>query len=297
MNIFTKLFVTLRGVANHPLNRSSRVRAMRDFCVAQVAVRMMPGDICVAFPNQTKLLISPRMKGAAHFISPGLCEFEEMAFVVHFLRPDDLFVDIGANVGAYTLLAAGVAGAKAIAFEPSPSTFGYLQQNVRLNGIESRVRALNLAAGSKEGVLELTEGLGTENYVVRSNDRVPKTQVKVATLDRVIGSDQPALIKIDVEGFETEALAGAGATLANPHLQGMIIERARNGDRYGFDEAGLHERIRAMSFTPCAYVPASRSLQSIPKDALGNIIYVRDLEFCRKRLREAPSFRFSGVSI
>jgi hypothetical protein len=51
------------------------------------------------------------MKGAAHFIYPGVCEFEEMAFVLHYARPTDLFVDVGANIGAYTVLAAGASGA------------------------------------------------------------------------------------------------------------------------------------------------------------------------------------------
>ena len=76
------------------------------------------------------------MKGAAHYITPRLCEFEEMAFVMHFLRPGELFVDVGANVGAFTVLAAGVAGAAVRAFEPNPGTFEMLERNVRLNGLQ-----------------------------------------------------------------------------------------------------------------------------------------------------------------
>ena len=114
MLLLKKIFATLRWVANHPLNRRCKTKAVWNFCVAQVAARLVPGDICRPFPNQTKLLISPGMKGAAHFIFPGLCEFEEMAFVLHFLRPDDLFVDVGANVGAYTILASGAVGARSV---------------------------------------------------------------------------------------------------------------------------------------------------------------------------------------
>ena len=53
----------------------------------------------------------------------GLHEFADMAFVMHALRPTDLFVDIGANAGSYTILACAVAKARGCAFEPLPSTY------------------------------------------------------------------------------------------------------------------------------------------------------------------------------
>jgi tRNA G37 N-methylase Trm5 len=65
------------------------------------------------------------MKGAVHYIAPRLGEFEEMAFVMHFLRSGELFVDVRANVGAFTVLAAGVAGAEVRAFEPNPGNLRY----------------------------------------------------------------------------------------------------------------------------------------------------------------------------
>jgi len=168
MNLFSKVYLTLRAQGRHPLNRKSSLRAAWDFSVAQVAARLVPGDVCVEFPNETKLLVSPKMKGAAHFIHPGLCEFEDMAFILHFLRPDDWFVDVGANVGAYTVLAAGVVRSRALAFEPNPTTFRSLALNVHLNDLAGRVTFLNLALGREAGVLQMTEGLGTENRVAAS---------------------------------------------------------------------------------------------------------------------------------
>lgn len=297
MNFIKKLFFTLRAVGNHPLNRGARFKSMRDFCLAQVAVRLIPGDVCVPFPNQTRLLISPRMKGAAHFISPGLCEYEEMMFALHFLRSGDLFVDVGANVGAYMLLASGAAGAGVIAVEPSPATFSYLAHNVKLNDVASKVTAVNAALGRSEGRLRLTERLGTENYVSLDGDAGPTVEVKVTTLDLLLREAKPTLIKIDVEGFETEVLAGAEQTLSQPALQAMIIERTGIASRYGFDERDLHRRIRQRSFAPFAYRPAERRLVRVSDDAEGNIIYVRDLDSAQRRLREAPSFAFRNGTI
>jgi len=297
MDIFTKVFVTLRGVVNHPLHRRSKLKALCNFFTSQIAARAVRGDVCVAFPNQTKLLISPGMRGAAHFIDPGLCEFEDMSFVMHFLRPEDLFIDVGANVGAYTVLAAGVSRSKAISFEPGSLAFGYLKQNVKLNDLEDKVTYFNTALGSEDGILKFTEGLGTENYICLDGDSVGKTEVKVTTLDQALEGLSPTLMKIDVEGFETKVLAGGQKTLSEPSLKAMIIERGGNAERYGFNEAALHRKIQAMSFIPCAYSPQDRVLSSISKDALGNIIYVKDLEFARKRLKEAQPYLFGSFSI
>ena len=120
MNPVTKILGALRAIARHPVNHRRKLMAVLEYGFIQAAARLVPGDICVEFPNHTRLLVSPRMKGAAHYIAPRLCEFEEMAFVMHFLRPGELFVDVGANVGVFTVLAAGVAGAEVRAFETNP---------------------------------------------------------------------------------------------------------------------------------------------------------------------------------
>ena len=297
INFVRKLFYTLQSVARHPLNRRSKLRSIADFCLAQVAARVISGDLSVPFPNGTSLLISPKMKGAAHFISPGLCEFHEMAFVAHFLRPADLFVDIGANVGAYTLLASGVAGANTFAIEPSPAVFPYLKRNVLLNELQGKVRLLNAAAGARLGRLRLTQGLGTENHISTPGVTIGDIEVEVTALDAALAGSDPALLKIDVEGFESEVITGANAVLNNPSLQALIIERSSLGARYGFDEGILHRQIRERSFIPCAYSGIDRSLVQLSPDAQGNIIYVRDLPTVEARVRKGQAFLFRNTKV
>jgi len=235
------------------------------------------------------------MKGAAHFISPGLCEFEQMAFTAHFLRPGDLFLDVGANLGAYTLLASGVAGATGIAVEPCLGTYQSLVRTLKLNDLQDRVTPMNIALGSKTGSIQLTQGLGTENFVSTSATSQGQAEVPVATLDQVAAERTPFFLKVDVEGYESEVIAGASKTLE--HLQGMIIERAQNASRYGFDESKLHGSIRSRGFKPYTYEPFKRQLKPLPNDAHGNIIYLRDEAEAAQRLREAPTFAFRGFKI
>jgi FkbM family methyltransferase len=274
---------------------------MAEWGFIQVASRLIPGDVCVGFPNQMSLLVPPHMKGAAHFLAPTLSEFDEMSFVMHFLRPGDLFFDVGANIGAFTVLAAGVAGAAVTSFEPSPDTFKTLQKNVRLNQLDGRVKLFNAAVGRSEGEMQFTSGLGTENYVVTGDNlREPNHQtvtVKVVTLDQVSKQVVPRLLKIDVEGFETEVFAGAGQLIKSPELAGMIVERAGNAGRYGYGEADLHKNIRGNGFTPCLYEPFARKVTPVGDDVCGNLIYLRDFEAANLILKAAPPYKFGQLSV
>jgi FkbM family methyltransferase len=297
LNPIKKISGALRAVASHPVNRHRKFKAVMEYGFIQIAARIIPGDICVEFPNNTRLLISPRMKGAAHYIAPRLCEFEEMTFVAHFLRPGEIFVDVGANIGAFTILATGVAGAKTIAFEPSADTFYLLERNIRLNGLQNSVKVLCTAVGRNDGEAQFSVGLGTENHITDGSAANGSLNVKMTTLDKELVGQPPDLLKMDVEGFETEAFAGATYTLRQPRLQAIIVERNNLGARYGFDEESLHREIRQCGFIPCNYKPFARELTRVGDGSIGNIIYVRDFAAANARLRAAPPLKLGDLSI
>ncbi|MFZ0828499.1 MAG: FkbM family methyltransferase [Verrucomicrobiia bacterium] len=297
MNPITKILGALRDTANHPINRHRRFKAVLEYGFIQVAARLVPGDICVEFPNRTRLLVSPRMKGAAHYITPRLCEFEEMAFVMHFLRPGDMLADVGANVGAFTIMAAGVAGARVVAFEASPDTFAMLARNIRLNDLQDRVRAIHAAAGRGEGQAFFSIGLGTENHIATGMAEGSLVTVKVTTLDKELAASPPNLLKVDVEGFETEVFAGATNTLRQSGLRAILVERNNLGLRYGFDENLLHREIQSCGFVPCQYEPFTRRLIPIGEQAQNNIIYARDIAAANECLRTAPAFTLGNFSL
>lgn len=297
MNFITKVFGALQLIRNHPVNRNRKNKAVFEYGFVQIAARIVPGDVCRGFPNGTRLLVPPHMKGAAHYITPGLCEFEEMAFITHLLRPNELFVDVGANIGAFTVLASGVAGSRTVAFEANPETFEALSRNVKLNGLQERVKCVFAAAGRNEGEVSFTTGLGTENHIAPQQNGETATKVKMTTLDCQVNGDSVNILKIDVEGFETEVLAGAVNTLKSPQLQALLIEKDNAGARYGFDEPLLHRNIQENGFAPYAYQPFSRQL--VPKniEAGGNIIYIRDFKAASEKLRAAAAFRFGDLSV
>jgi hypothetical protein len=134
-----KTFDILKFIINHPLNRKYKLKALLRFIRWQISIYFNPYPIIYPFAEKTKLIISKGMHGATGNLYCGLDEFEDMSFVLHFLREDDLFVDIGANIGSYTLLAANEVGAETISIEPIPATFNTLKTNMRLNNLDKNV--------------------------------------------------------------------------------------------------------------------------------------------------------------
>ena len=117
----------------------------------QVASRVLRAPAVVPLTARTSRVLERGMTGATENFDCGLREFEDMAFLIDLLRPGDLFMDIGANVGTYTVLAAGHCGARAVAVEPLPATFARLCRNVRRNDIGHLVRAHNCGVGEAAG--------------------------------------------------------------------------------------------------------------------------------------------------
>lgn len=240
------------------------------------------------------------MTGATGNLYCGLHEFEDMAFVLHFLREEDLFVDVGANIGSYTVLAAGAVGARTISIEPIEATFSSLLDNVRINGLDDRVRAMNLGVGGESGTLRFTQASDTTNHVVSSADSEGDTiDVRIESLDRVLAGESPRLIKVDVEGFETEVIAGAEQTFANPMLIAVLMELNGSGNRYGFDEDKLHHKVLEYGFESYSYVPLERRLVSLngKKNLSGNTLYIRDIGVAEKRLEDASRYSVLGMTI
>ena len=132
-----------------------------------------------------------------------------MGFLLHALKPEFQFVDIGANVGSYTLIASKIIGAKTICFEPVPSTVDRLSLNLRLNGIEDLVTIRRKALGDRIGSIKFTQNNDTMNQVVMGvEDQLQGLTVEMGVIDHEISFNGPLIFKIDIEGYEYPTLVG-----------------------------------------------------------------------------------------
>jgi FkbM family methyltransferase len=285
----------LKLIYNHPFNSDNKVGGVLNFFRWQISCRLNPYPILYPYTENSKFIIWKGLTGATGNLYCGLMEYDDMAFLLHFLRPNDLFVDIGANVGAYTILASSEVNAKTIAVEPVPSTFRNLIDNISINQMQERVKALNIGLGSRNGKLHFTESLDTVNHVVTESDTESDTdtiEVNVSTLDSILLTEEtPILLKIDVEGFETEVLNGAESTLANNKLKTIIIELNGSGRRYGYDEVKIHEKLIEFGFKPFSYSPKLKQLKERESFGTHNTIYLRDKEFVESRIETSRQIK------
>ena len=235
-------------------------------------------------------MVKKGMNGATGNIYFGLHEFEEMSFLLHFLNEADTFYDVGANIGSYTILAAGVCGAKVFSFQPVPSTFYFLKENLRVNKLEEFVNPFIFAVGAAKRNIKVTDTFDTVNHVMDENEvyQNPGIDVPVVSLDDLTTNGFPALIKIDVEGYETEVLNGMNAILKEPTLKAIIIELNGSGYRYGYNENLIHEKLLKHAFLPYTYEGFERKLILLDHYSNCNIIYIRDLETVKERLKNFP---------
>ena len=289
----SNLVKLINWIINQPLNQNEKTKALFRFLRWQMGARLNPYPIIYPWVNNSKLIIKKGMTGATTNLYAGLHDFGDMSFLLHFLRKEDNFIDIGANVGVYTVLASGAIGAKSIAIEPIPSTFTNLFNNIQINHIKDLVDPLNIGLGKSEGKLKFTSSLDTMNHVSNNTGGEQNTiNIQVKTLDLILTSKEcPSLIKIDVEGFETEVLAGGENTLTNTDLKAIIIELNGSGERYGYKDIDIHNRLISKGFEPYLYLPFKRKLVKLETFSNEeNTIYLRDIDFITKRVETAEKF-------
>jgi len=294
------LLKIIRFIWRHPLASRNRPLAFKRFLFWQIGQQLRPRPVTCPFVDDSVLVVEKGMAGATGNIYTGLLEFEDMGFLLHVLRPEDVFADVGANVGVYTILAARNAGARVISFEPIPSTFRRLQRNVQANKVSDRVDLKCFGVGDKAETLRFTEAMDAVNHVLGENESAGShavIEVPVRTLDELLDGRQPVVFKIDVEGFEWPALQGAGKLLASQSLRAIIIELNGCGSRYGYNDETIHSLLVGHGFSPYTYEPFSRKLKKL--DTYGNLntIYIRDLDWTARRLEEARKYRILNIEV
>lgn len=191
-------------------------------------------------------------------------EPETVAWLRSHIKAGDVFYDVGANIGQYSLLAEKL-GARVFAFEPSGITFGELAHNIILNN--STITPLPLALSESRSLRYFnlsTDEPGASNHTLSPSRGVRAQGVLSFPLDelvRLFSLPAPTHMKIDVDGGEAELLAGARDTLAK--LSSLEIEVS---EQYGKSDTVY--RILDPLFT---------LVGKYPRNALGayNCIYER----------------------
>lgn len=222
--------------------RANRERELRKILRAGYAAGPL---LDVDFPGaELKLVAAADKRLDEHASEPYIPEWIEREFA-----EDDIFYDVGANIGTYTLIAAAVAirTGRVVAFEPSFSTYAVLCENVFVNGLGDRVTTLPVALGSSTGLQtfnysSLRPGAAKHNW---PTGKVAFTgEVLSYRLDDLVESfalPYPNHIKIDTDGGEPDLLRGARGVLASPALRTLMVELLTWTEADVVSELGSHD--------------------------------------------------------
>lgn len=191
----------------------------------------------------------------------GCYERWETRVVRSHLRPGMTFVDVGANVGYFALLAARQVGptGRVFAVEPSPYAADLLQQTLASNPLH-QVRLARCALGAREDRLKLSRpDRGNHTPTLLTSDAEAGVVVPVRRLDDCLAEwncDRVDLLKMDVEGFESRVLDGATEALARHRILRVLCEFNQPWLlRAGSSSADLHRRFLDLGFRDVTGIP------------------------------------------
>lgn len=175
-------------------------------------------------------------RGYQPWMAFGLYEPSVAQLIYQCLKPGDIFYDIGANAGYFTLVAAKAVGTsgKVIAFEPMTRSFNTVREQVALNSLEQICDVEKLAISNKESKAVLTIPTMNANAHlseviaphINNELKVAAEEVTCTSLDNYITKHpnyKPTLIKIDIEGAEVLAIMGASELIASKDAPTFLI--------------------------------------------------------------------------
>lgn len=157
--------------------------------------------------------------------------------------PDDVLLDVGANLGMYSIWAAATRKCQVIAFEPESQNYNLLNRNIDANNLQDRIKAYCIGLSDEQGFFDLNMAdmrVGGSNHALGEpldfkNEPFKEINFRQGAvafaLDQLISSQWipvPKHIKIDVDGIEHKIISGAANLIRNPALRSLLIETNLN---------------------------------------------------------------------
>jgi FkbM family methyltransferase len=271
----TTVLILLRLIWEHPANRNNRSGAVVKAALWQAYKRTIRRPFDLTVYGGLRLRAYPDSHEPGRFIYyGGLPDYEEMTFMCRYLRQGDRFIDGGANIGAYTLLAASLVGpAGSIdAFEPAPLEARRLRENVARNGLE-QVRVHEAALADVPGHAQFTFDRRSGNRLRRAQDEEAEVRtgsVPVTTIDEALHATY-AMAKLDLEGAEPLALRGAEQHLAAGNPPVFVLELVdRFVRRFGSSALDVADWLQERGYELATYDVNTNRLELVGRSLAGS---------------------------
>ena len=162
------------------------------------------------------------------FISSRLREGKELSIIQNYIKNGGIFLDIGANIGYYSLMAAKFGAKKVIGIEPNPIVLDRFKENIKFNKFDKQIKTFQVGVGEKRETKELRLShidMGSSS-IVNTKLNSDKVKIKILPLSEILkkeGISKVDVLKIDIEGFEDKALFPYFKTLNKKSYPRLIL--------------------------------------------------------------------------
>lgn len=276
----------------HPYASKHRFEFLRNYLSINFKVRVFPNPVVVNWIGGAKLNVSKKEAGVIGNVYCKLYEYNEMHFLLRALKPTDLFIDVGANSGIYTILAAKLVGSKVMSFEPNNVSRMRLRANLKLNSCENFAQIFDVALSNENGEVFFYRSRDTNNSISKDNNTDDLEIVQTSKLDSFDIKSDCLIIKVDVEGFELDVLAGAKRLLSEVKNVAIIVETNNLGVLPDTGHYTLDNYLKKLGFYRYFYNGTTNNLKpaGTGDEFLTNSIYLKSpTEFLRRITESNPS--------
>ncbi len=287
---------TIKYIWSHPSCKNKKIQSISRFFSWQLYKRVFQRSIDIQLLPGVKIRCYPDSHSAAAVLYCGLYDYDEMNFLLRYLRDEDSFLDIGANVGVYTLMAASkIKSGSIYSFEVLPKNYNRLEENVDLNQFQhvkpyklavsdfTGTTALNLAGGDSMPFITLT---ATDNTITVPTDM----------LDNLLQNKSFAnltLAKMDIEGAEILAFKGATSLLKQQRPYVWILEINDAVNNFGYHKQDVADFLQDYGYHLYNYDADTNKLDAVTLDQQrgNNVLAIANsaLNFVHNRLAETDS--------
>lgn len=257
---------TLEYIWLHPNCKQQKIRSVSRFFGWQFYKRITQRNIDILLTDNVKIRCYPDSRSAAAVIYCGLYDYHEMNFLLRYLRPEDSFIDIGANIGVYTLLAASkIRSGSIYSFEALPKNYQRLQENLKLNQF-NQVKTYELAISDYQGTVALNLAEGDSMPFISQTATKNTITVPTNTLDNLLQNQSFAnltLAKMDIDGAEILAFKGAISLLKQQRPYVWILEINDAVNNFGHQKQDIVELLSSYGYSLYSYNADTNQLQPI----------------------------------
>lgn len=293
-NLFAKK--TIKYIWSHPNCKNQQIQSVFKFFGWQVYKRLMRRYLDIQVIPGVKIRCYPDSYSSAAALYCGLYDYNDMNFLLRYLQPQDSFLDIGANVGIYTLLAASKIKSGAIySFEVLPKNYARLEENLKLNQF-NQVKTYAVAISDSTGTiaLNLADGDCKASVIAKASDNT--ILVPTDTLDNLIQEEflpNLTLAKMDIEGAEILAFKGAASLLKQQRPLVWILEILNDTNDLAHQEQNVVDLLQSYGYGLYHYNADTNQILPIAlhQKQGNNVLAIAEeaVDFVRHRLTDIKS--------